>query len=906
MHADSQPGYLTGLPSAQRDVLENVNGPGMAALQGYLSSGQAVAFLGAGASSPLYPLWQGLIAQLVDAAEGRLSAEQAATCLALARQSPEEVVEILRRQLGSAAYREALRQALKVRTDPESGRTWTAVHELTCRCPFKGVVTTNYDPGIVDARMRVRTRASATGFTTWTDELGLDRWRTGEVFGDAELPVLFAHGYHNQPDTVVLATREYRRAYQGKLSEVLGRLVDEGHLVWIGFSFADQRIATILHEVALGSGTRANPGSPPRHIAIMPWDPNASHNDPDIIARRTEIAYNSRLVLYPAPNDDHSALLRLLSSLVDRGYPPATDHPSRTVTRPVAIGMADATPATSLPTAWVPGFESSESFIGRVEELARLDRWSIDTDVSLIGITAWGGAGKTALINHWVDKLDGATRRSSVRGVFGWSFYADPSPEHWASTLLAWAAKVFGTAVGASLRQATAILSLLRELPLLLVLDGLEVIQEGLAEGGFGRLLDGTLREVLTGLCRVRQPGLTVLTSRFPFADLEPFDGSTARMLDVPPFTLVEGAALMAARGGGWLEERDRQSLVELVDGHALAVWVLAGLLGSALPVADLWTLRNELAVATRTDTRVTRVLRFYADRLTESDRYFVAALSLFNRPVYPSEILTVAKHKIFAERLQEWDSARIEIVVGAQLTGLVTMHPDGTLSAHPLVRDAFRPLVIGAAQMAAEVTLTGIPSLALADRATIPRATEAIELLLDASEWSGADGLYRARTDEGVLWRTLPAARLGQRTAMAFASPSRREKCSEFLGADRLNFYLNEAGLLSALAGDVTTAREYLPAVVELQRQHGATYEMVKTLQNLADCLGNLGEVVQAREAAAEALANAPVGSQLECTAHAYLAWTASMTGETALAEQHFSWRMRLSLAPRSSTYTR
>ena len=85
------------------------------------------------------------------------------------------------------------------------------MQELVCRCAFKAVVTTNYDAGIVDARMRVRPGASATGFTTWQDELGLDEWRTGDVFGEAELPVLFAHGQHNRPDTVVLATTEYRR-----------------------------------------------------------------------------------------------------------------------------------------------------------------------------------------------------------------------------------------------------------------------------------------------------------------------------------------------------------------------------------------------------------------------------------------------------------------------------------------------------------------------------------------------------------------------------------------------------------------------------------------------------------------------------------------------------------------------
>jgi hypothetical protein len=88
------------------------------------------------------------------------------------------------------------------------------------------------------------------------------------VFGEAELPVLFAHGQHNRPDSVVLATTEYRRAYAGKLPHVLARLMD-GHLVWLGFSFTDQRIAAILREIADRTGTRIDPGGAPRHVAVM-------------------------------------------------------------------------------------------------------------------------------------------------------------------------------------------------------------------------------------------------------------------------------------------------------------------------------------------------------------------------------------------------------------------------------------------------------------------------------------------------------------------------------------------------------------------------------------------------------------------------------------------------------------
>ena len=333
MGGDLSDGYLDGLPPVQAAELARVNKPGLTALRDYLASGQAVAFLGAGVSAPLYPLWTGLIGELVDAAAGRLDDRQAESLRALASQSPEEVVEIVRTALGTGAYREVLRRVLRVRTDPESGRSWTPVQELVCRCAFQAVVTTNYDPGIVNARMRVRPNASATGFTTWEDELGLDQWRTGDVFGADELPVLFAHGQHSRPDSIVLATTEYRRAYAGKLPQVLARLLD-GHLVWLGFSFADQRIAAVLREVADRTGTRIDPGGAPRHVAVMAWDPDAEGNDPGTLVRRAEIAYGAQLILYPAPENDHSALGRLLAGMTDGRFPPAADVPASLTASP--------------------------------------------------------------------------------------------------------------------------------------------------------------------------------------------------------------------------------------------------------------------------------------------------------------------------------------------------------------------------------------------------------------------------------------------------------------------------------------------------------------------------------------------------------------------------------------------
>ena len=893
--------YLAGLPEPQRAALDRVNAPGLAALTGYLSAGDAVAFLGAGVSRPLYPLWDGLIGELVDAAAGRLDDTEAATCRAMAGESPEEAVEIVRQQLGVAGYHEVLREVLKVRTDPESGRSWTAVQELNCRCAFKAAVTTNYDPGIVDARMRVRPAASATGFLTWRDELGLDGWRTGDVFGEIELPVLYAHGQHNQPDSIVLASTEYRRAYEGKLPHVLRRLVDGGHLVWIGFSFADQRIAAILREIGNGSGTRIDPGPAPRHIAIMPWDPAAAGNDPRILARRAEISFGAKLILYPAPDGDHAALGALLSGRTDERFPAAADLPARTGARARAPAGGPAPSPPAIPVAWVPAPDPIGHFTGRAEELARLDRWAADPDVRLTGVTAWGGAGKTTLVTHWVQNAAGAARRPGIRGVFGWSFYADPSAEHWADELLGWAERALGVLVPAA-RPAAVVLALLRAVPLVLVLDGLEVVQEGPAGDGYGQFLDGTLREVLAGACQQRQGSLILLTSRFPFADLETFDG--ARMLDVPPFTPAEGAALLAAAGGDWLPDGERRMLVAAVDGHALAVGALAGLLADRPPAGDLTALRADLAAAARTSDRVRRVLRFYADRLGEPDRYLLAALSMFARPVSAAAVLAVAGHPAFGGRLDGWTPAMVETAVRERLGGLVSWHPAGTVSAHPLVRDAFRSLAMAAAEVAVETTLTGIPEGHVTSRADALVVVEAIELLLDAGQWQAANDLHDSRTRKGAagnVWQHLPAARLGQRASSAFVgTPARRTACEANLQPRDLGYYLNEVGLYAMYTGDLITAREYMRMAISFYRGTGDSHNLAIDLINFSECLEVLGEVDGAAAAATESLSAANIDGEWPYVprAHAAIGWLAAMMGDPAETDEHFIVADRLQVA--------
>jgi hypothetical protein len=339
------------------------------------------------------------------------------------------------------------------------------------------------------------------------------------------------------------------------------------------------------------------------------------------------------------------------------------------------------------------------------------------------------------------------------------------------------------------------------------------------------------------------------------------------------------------------LPERERRDLVQGVDGHALAVTVLGGVLAERPPTDELERLRTDLAQATTTNARVAKVLGFYANRLSDADRYLVAAIGLFAHPVAPDTVLTVAGHASFGGRLDGWTTRQVEAAAHDRLAGLLSWHPDGSLSAHPLVRETFRPLALGAAEIAADATLTDVPAR-IASREDGMRVVEAIELLLGADQWEAADDLYRIRTDTGKIWKWLPAARLGQRAASAFvATPARRQACLKQLSPDRLRFYLHAVGLHGMHGGDLVTAREYLEEAVHHYREAGNFAHLSIVLRSLAECLVWLGEIESARRATVEAAIHAaPTGDLLKIlkvTAHQ--GYVAMMAGDSRAAEMHF-----------------
>ncbi len=229
----------------------------------------------------------------------------------------------------------------------------------------------------------------------------------------------------------------------------------------------------------------------------------------------------------------------------------------------------------------------SEIF-GREEDLAFLDRAWAKKEVNVVTIVAWAGVGKSTLVNRWLRGM-AAKHYRSAELVFGWSFYRQgttggtASADEFLDAALTW----FGDPdprLGTAWEKGERLAKLVAHRRTLLVLDGLEPLQNppGPQEG---RVRDPALQALLRELAAFN-PGLCLITTRMPVADLSDHEGSSALRRDLEQLSSDAGAKLLRALGVKG-DEAELRSASDEFSGHCLALT----LLGSYLPMRTVETL---------------------------------------------------------------------------------------------------------------------------------------------------------------------------------------------------------------------------------------------------------------------------------------------------------------------------
>ncbi len=341
---------------------------------------------------------------------------------------------------------------------------------------------------------------------------------------------------------------------------------------------------------------------------------------------------------------------------------------------------------------------TDSTLFGRENELALLNNAWDDPQTSIVTLVAFGGIGKTALVNRWLDDF-GNTGYGGATRVFGWSFYsqgADEKRQASADEFIASALKWFGDedpTAGSPWDKGQRLAELIRQEPTLLILDGMEPLQNppGVFEG---ELKDPSLKCLLRGLSR-GNPGLCVISTRLPVEDVK---GSEARQVDLENLSISAGVVLLRHLKLEGSEKELGEAVAEF-EGHALAL----NLLGEYLRIVHDGDIRQRDKIAKLTDARkqgahARRVMESYSKWFKgKSELDILHMLGLFDRAAEEGAIKALREGESIdglttnLANLTDADWAyAIDHLRTARLLAKESEHHSGTLDAHPLVREHF------------------------------------------------------------------------------------------------------------------------------------------------------------------------------------------------------------------------
>jgi tetratricopeptide (TPR) repeat protein len=336
---------------------------------------------------------------------------------------------------------------------------------------------------------------------------------------------------------------------------------------------------------------------------------------------------------------------------------------------------------------------------GRQRELELLDQaWQSD-QLHIVSLVAWGGVGKTTLLNNWRERMEADNYRGARR-VYAWSFYSQGTGERVASAdlfiseALTWFGDPDPTA-GSPWDKGQRLAELIRQEKTLLLLDGLEPLQSGL-EYERGKVKDPALAMLLTELAR-HNPGLCVITTRETVADLAPFPETTLEE-DLEQISAEAGRALLRV-GGAQGADAELEQAARDFGQHALALNLLASYL-HGIPghfIADASGI-PDLDVPEAEGKHPRRVMAAFAARFGPGPEVeLLQMLGLFDRPARAEEMAALrAAPPIpnLTEHVQPLSEAGwlrlLDKLRQVKLIAPQSRHQPEALDAHPLVREHF------------------------------------------------------------------------------------------------------------------------------------------------------------------------------------------------------------------------
>jgi tetratricopeptide (TPR) repeat protein len=336
---------------------------------------------------------------------------------------------------------------------------------------------------------------------------------------------------------------------------------------------------------------------------------------------------------------------------------------------------------------------------GREKELAALDAAWENGRIHVLSLVAWGGVGKTALVNKWLSQMERDHYRGAER-VFGWSFYSQGAAEGrqvsadpFIAAALAWFGDPDPTQ-GSPWDKGQRLAELVKAQRTLLILDGLEPLQNP-PPVETGRIKDPALCCLLRELAR-QNPGLLVITTRLAVDDLKDSLRTSAMQMDLEDLSSAAGAAYLEHLGVKGSHDELEHAAAEF-GGHALALT----LLGTYLATVHHGDVRQRDKIKRLTDERgqgphARRMLESYERWFADTPELDILRLmGLFDRPAAAGALEVLRKEpameglteRVVGQSHADWQYALQSLRAARLLAAADAQEPD-TLDCHPLLRE--------------------------------------------------------------------------------------------------------------------------------------------------------------------------------------------------------------------------
>jgi len=336
------------------------NGPVLEKLYELLDAEEAIAFIGAGASAGLWPLWDEFLTGFVEHSLklGKINQPEADFYKKEASQNPLETAQQLRNKIGDRDYFAYLQEIFKDKISPQTNGAFTLTHKALLQLPIHNYITLNYDAGLTNARTILYTQAT-TSYLFWDQEEA----RRIRERGFKRL-VLHAHGRHDRADSIILTLNDYRRAYDNPaFVRLLNTIFNYDRLIFIGFGMTDPYIKQLFNNISKDSST-----SPFQHIAFVGLD-DSEMKVAHLHREKVEMIYGARVLFYPTENH-HQALADWLSVLVEK-YSETDGSQTAEETKPIP---ASPKVKEKIQDKYIHQPTDDENFKGRSEDFATLNR----------------------------------------------------------------------------------------------------------------------------------------------------------------------------------------------------------------------------------------------------------------------------------------------------------------------------------------------------------------------------------------------------------------------------------------------------------------------------------------------------------------------------------------------------